>query len=194
MPIWVPATCRAFAIGSPGNGVASILTVRSSSACTRPDSPTSREAHTRPSVPTKPTTTIGCSSRNSRAAGGRLEWMLLPTRSAIERTLTRSCTSISPGGTLHSPRADYDGPFYVLRRIHLTPIQETRRGFRGKERSMQIEGLDHLVLTVVDVGRTRDFYERVLGMEPVVFGESRHALAFGAQKINLHEAGREFEP
>ena len=50
---------------------------------------------------------------------------------------------------------------------------------------MQIEGLDHLVLTVADVGRTRDFYERVLGMEPV---------AFGAQKINLHEAGREFEP
>jgi catechol 2,3-dioxygenase-like lactoylglutathione lyase family enzyme len=52
---------------------------------------------------------------------------------------------------------------------------------------MQIEGLDHLVLTVADVGRTRDFYERVLGMEPVVFGEGRHALAFGAQKINLHE-------
>jgi catechol 2,3-dioxygenase-like lactoylglutathione lyase family enzyme len=59
---------------------------------------------------------------------------------------------------------------------------------------MQIEGLDHLVLTVADVGRTRDFYGRVLGMEPVVFGEGRHALAFGAQKINLHEAGREFEP
>jgi catechol 2,3-dioxygenase-like lactoylglutathione lyase family enzyme len=31
-------------------------------------------------------------------------------------------------------------------------------------------------------------------MEPVVFGEGRHALAFGAQKINLHEADREFEP
>jgi catechol 2,3-dioxygenase-like lactoylglutathione lyase family enzyme len=59
---------------------------------------------------------------------------------------------------------------------------------------MQIDGLDHLVLTVADVGRTRDFYERVLGMEPVVFGEGRHALAYGAQKINLHEAGREFEP
>jgi catechol 2,3-dioxygenase-like lactoylglutathione lyase family enzyme len=64
----------------------------------------------------------------------------------------------------------------------------------AKERSMQIEGLDHLVLTVGDVGRTRDFYERVLGMEAVVFGEGRHALAFGRQKINLHEAGREFEP
>ena len=59
---------------------------------------------------------------------------------------------------------------------------------------MRIEVLDHLVLTVADIDSTRDFYERVLGMEPVVFGEGRHALAFGAQKINLHEAGREFEP
>src|ERR687890_1467735 len=64
----------------------------------------------------------------------------------------------------------------------------------AKEHSMQIEGLDHLVLTVGDVGRTCDFYERVLGMEAVVFGEGRHALAFGRQKINLHVAGREFEP
>ena len=48
---------------------------------------------------------------------------------------------------------------------------------------MQIEGLDHLVLTVGDVGRTREFYERVLGMEAVLFGEGRHALAFGRQKI-----------
>jgi hypothetical protein len=32
-------------------------------------------------------------------------------------------------------------------------------------------------------------------MEHVVFGaEDRHALAFGEQKINLHEAGREFKP
>ena len=59
---------------------------------------------------------------------------------------------------------------------------------------MRIEVLDHLVLTVANIGRTRDFYEQVLGMEPVVFGEGRHALAFGAQKINLHEAGQEFEP
>lgn len=60
---------------------------------------------------------------------------------------------------------------------------------------MRVEGLDHLVLTVADIGRTRGFYERVLGMEHVVFGaEDRHALALGEQKINLHEAGREFEP
>lgn len=31
-------------------------------------------------------------------------------------------------------------------------------------------------------------------MEVVTFGGGRRALTFGQQKINLHEAGREFEP
>jgi catechol 2,3-dioxygenase-like lactoylglutathione lyase family enzyme len=31
-------------------------------------------------------------------------------------------------------------------------------------------------------------------MEPVTFGEGRRALAFGDQRLNLHQAGREFEP
>ncbi len=59
---------------------------------------------------------------------------------------------------------------------------------------MRIERLDHLVLTVVDIDATCAFYERVLGMQPVTFGEGRRALSFGAQKINLHLAGHEFEP
>ena len=41
---------------------------------------------------------------------------------------------------------------------------------------MQIERLDHLVLTVADIERTCDFYRRVLGMEVVHFGEGRTAL------------------
>jgi len=41
---------------------------------------------------------------------------------------------------------------------------------------------------------TTEFYTRVLGMEAVTFAAGRIALAFGAQKINLHEAGNEFEP
>ncbi|MBV2135093.1 VOC family protein [Pseudomonas sp. MAP12] len=57
-----------------------------------------------------------------------------------------------------------------------------------------IERLDHLVLTVTDIECTVDFYRRVLGMRHEVFGEGRHALAFGRQKFNLHQAGREFEP
>ena len=59
---------------------------------------------------------------------------------------------------------------------------------------MQIDHLDHLVLTVADIEATVDFYTRVLGMQAVTFGEGRKALAFGNQKINLHQAGREFEP
>jgi catechol 2,3-dioxygenase-like lactoylglutathione lyase family enzyme len=59
---------------------------------------------------------------------------------------------------------------------------------------MKIDSLDHLVLTVADIETSCAFYNRVLGMEVVTFGAGRKALAFGAQKINLHQAGREFEP
>ena len=59
---------------------------------------------------------------------------------------------------------------------------------------MNISHLDHLVLTVADIEKTVDFYTRVLGMQAVTFGEGRKALTFGNQKINLHQAGREFEP
>src|SRR5262245_2303757 len=54
--------------------------------------------------------------------------------------------------------------------------------------NMQIERLDHLVLTVANIPRTCEFYTRVLGMEVVTFGEGRTALRFGQQKINLHPA------
>lgn len=59
---------------------------------------------------------------------------------------------------------------------------------------MQIDRLDHLVLTVQNLDETIDFYTRVLGMEIITFGENRKALRFGQQKINLHLAGHEFEP
>ncbi|MDH5708995.1 MAG: VOC family protein [Hylemonella sp.] len=59
---------------------------------------------------------------------------------------------------------------------------------------MQVDSLDHLVLTVRDVPASCDFYARVLGMAVITFGEGRKALVFGAQKINLHPVGRELEP
>lgn len=59
---------------------------------------------------------------------------------------------------------------------------------------MQILSLDHPVLTVRSIATTCDFYTRVLGMQVVGFGTGRTALAFGRQKINLHEAGQEFDP
>jgi catechol 2,3-dioxygenase-like lactoylglutathione lyase family enzyme len=57
-----------------------------------------------------------------------------------------------------------------------------------------IDHLDHLVLTTRDRDRCVDFYTRVLGMRLETFGQGRLAFRFGDQKLNLHEAGREFEP
>ena len=61
-----------------------------------------------------------------------------------------------------------------------------------------LTALDHLVLTVADIAATRQFYTDVLGMRAVEFtpqdGTTRWALKFGAQKINLHLAGAEFDP
>src|SRR5690554_4084740 len=54
--------------------------------------------------------------------------------------------------------------------------------------------LDHIVLTVRSIEDTVRFYTEVLGMEQEIFGTGRVALKFGAQKINLHESGKEFEP
>ncbi len=64
--------------------------------------------------------------------------------------------------------------------------------------SPKVHSLDHLVLTVAEIPITLRFYEDVLGMAGERFqtasGETRWALKFGAQKINLHQAGAEFEP
>ena len=58
---------------------------------------------------------------------------------------------------------------------------------------MNVDSLDHLVLTVADIERASVFYEAVLGMRHVE-SEGRHALHFGSQKINLHQADHTFEP
>lgn len=59
---------------------------------------------------------------------------------------------------------------------------------------MKAQSIDHLVLTVRDIAVTCDFYNRVLGMQTITFGEGRRALQFGTHKINLHLYGKEFEP
>ncbi|KAB2933714.1 MAG: VOC family protein [Candidatus Contendobacter sp.] len=59
---------------------------------------------------------------------------------------------------------------------------------------MQIERLDHFVLTVQDMDATISFYQTVLGMEPVTFGSGRRALVFGQSKINLHPANAPLVP
>jgi catechol-2,3-dioxygenase len=59
---------------------------------------------------------------------------------------------------------------------------------------MKIKNLDHVVLTVRDIEATCLFYEKVLGVEVVIFGNNRRALKFGIRKINLHSLGNELEP
>ena len=60
-----------------------------------------------------------------------------------------------------------------------------------------IDHVDHIVLTTRDKDACIRFYTEVLGMKLERFRtptEERLALSFGAQKINLHEWGREFTP
>ena len=60
-----------------------------------------------------------------------------------------------------------------------------------------IDHVDHIVLTTRDLAGCIRFYTEVLGMKLESFrtpSETRQALKFGNQKINLHEWGREFTP
>jgi catechol 2,3-dioxygenase-like lactoylglutathione lyase family enzyme len=59
-----------------------------------------------------------------------------------------------------------------------------------------IDRIDHFVLTVRDLAASLSFYERVLGARilPPAGGRGPTAVGFGRQKINIHVAGKEFEP
>jgi catechol 2,3-dioxygenase-like lactoylglutathione lyase family enzyme len=60
-----------------------------------------------------------------------------------------------------------------------------------------IDHIDHVVLTTRDLVSCLHFYEKVLGMKSEKFQtptETRLALKFGNQKINVHEWGKEFTP
>jgi catechol 2,3-dioxygenase-like lactoylglutathione lyase family enzyme len=57
-----------------------------------------------------------------------------------------------------------------------------------------IVGIDHFVLTVASLEATCAFYQRVLGFERIDTPARPTALAFGSQKINIHEVNRTFEP
>jgi catechol 2,3-dioxygenase-like lactoylglutathione lyase family enzyme len=60
-----------------------------------------------------------------------------------------------------------------------------------------IDHIDHVVLTTRDLSSCLNFYSEILGMKIEKFQtptETRIALKFGNQKINLHQWGREFTP
>ncbi|MEO1093315.1 MAG: VOC family protein [Cyanobacteria bacterium J06638_28] len=54
--------------------------------------------------------------------------------------------------------------------------------------------LDHIVLTVQDIEQTCQFYQQVLDIPSVIFGQGHRALQLGAQKINLHSATEPLSP
>ena len=59
--------------------------------------------------------------------------------------------------------------------------------------------IDHVVITVLDINKSIDFYSNILGMELQEYLSStdnvkRKSLKFGKQKINLHEASKPFKP
>jgi catechol 2,3-dioxygenase-like lactoylglutathione lyase family enzyme len=60
-----------------------------------------------------------------------------------------------------------------------------------------IDHIDHVVLTTRDLSSCLRFYSEILGMKHEKFQtptETRIALKFGNQKINVHEWGKEFTP
>src|SRR5215831_13512479 len=64
---------------------------------------------------------------------------------------------------------------------------------------MLLEALDHVVLTVRDVLVATEFYARVLGMRVDLHEDPDHTfhyaeMYFGSQKVNVHQAGYEFQP
>ena len=59
---------------------------------------------------------------------------------------------------------------------------------------MQVDAIDHLVMTVRSIEATCEFYSKVLGTRILISADDRKALRIGSQKLNLHEQGKEFSP
>ncbi|HLM31722.1 MAG TPA: VOC family protein [Solirubrobacterales bacterium] len=62
-----------------------------------------------------------------------------------------------------------------------------RRGSGSGSEIASLE-LDHLVIAASDWERTRAFYARVVGAEPVEFDSGRRALRVGETQLNVHLA------
>lgn len=60
--------------------------------------------------------------------------------------------------------------------------------------TIKIKSLDHLVITASDLSATVEFYSWILGMEHVEFGNGLHAMQFGSQKFNIHDASTDVTP
>jgi len=60
---------------------------------------------------------------------------------------------------------------------------------------IQIDHIDHIVLTTKDVKAIIAFYTEVLGFQLYTYGDDqRKALIFGDYKINIHGVDQNYEP
>lgn len=63
------------------------------------------------------------------------------------------------------------------------------------EDKLQIDHIDHIVLTVRNVDKTIEFYTKILGFQLYTYGEDeRKALIFGDYKLNIHSTEQIYEP
>lgn len=76
------------------------------------------------------------------------------------------------------------------------PESPLKRSFSDTDSVIQLQRLDHLVLTVADIKTTCEFYTTVLGADVIQFGDHRYALRIGdsPQKINLHTLDNPLQP
>ncbi|KAJ7372101.1 hypothetical protein OS493_020526 [Desmophyllum pertusum] len=57
-------------------------------------------------------------------------------------------------------------------------------------KQFSISHIDHIVLTVESIESTLKFYNRVLGMDEITFGQGRKALSFGIRNSTCIREGK----
>lgn len=55
--------------------------------------------------------------------------------------------------------------------------------------TLELDRVDHIVLSCVDPERSIAWYQKVLGMKAETYGDGRTALKFGQQKLNVRRTG-----
>lgn len=110
--------------------------------------------------------------------------------------------TIARSQLITSPSPFYINPHNIRNQIYsmASSTSSTSTEVPSSPPICTLSSLDHLVLTVKSIPTSINFYTKILGMAHQSFTSpsdptvTRHALLFGSQKINLHPAGKEFEP
>lgn len=132
-----------------------------------------------------------------RFTGGERFLVERDARSLMEITAANELDVLTAGPELAAQHTSDLCRFFEVTADLLSPAAR-RAWAHGPQKqeppAITVARIDHLVLTVAELGRSAAFYSRVLGMSLIRFGDGRHALTFGRCKINLHVAGAEHAP